>query len=191
MKTGDKRTLLVASPDCEFINYLYGRLTQMKKNDKQVCIGEMQFSIESIKTLNPYIDSSTKLITGTPLVLRIPQKRYAEYGIKSNKPYAYWRPENDISAFVNQLTDNLAKKYKQYYNREIDDKNVFTDFTFKKDVCVHRVENGKEVQTIGTIWEFGCDYLTVEQRKMVWLGLESGFGELNASGFGFMNVIKK
>jgi len=130
------------------------------------------------------------MITGTPIVMRVPKERYADYGIESKRPYEYWRPEYDFNAFVKQLSDNLVKKYNQYYNKNIKNQNLFEIFKFKKSVCVHRIEEEVEQKTIGSLWEFKFNHLEPEQKKILNLGLESGLGELNSSGFGFMNVVK-
>lgn len=190
VKFGEKRNLIVSSPDNDFIHWMYGKIALIKENQEPLNIGESQFEIQKLSFLNPKIRNKTNLITGTPIVMRIPQKMYDTYGIKSSRPYEFWKPEHDFNAFVVQLSSNLIKKYNQYYEENLREKNVFEVFKFKKPVCVHRIEEGREIKTIGSIWEFGFNYLDQEQRGILWLGLESGFGELNSSGFGFMNVVK-
>ena len=190
IKAGDIRTLIVSSPDSDFIKWLYGQFSLMSHSPHPIEIGEMQFEIESVNFLKTFVNDNATLITGTPIVMRIPKERYGEYGIVSRRPYEYWRPEYDFNAFVKQLSDNLIKKYNQYYRRKIESRNLFEMFKFKKSVCAHRIENGIEVKTIGTLWEFTFSHLSPEQKRILWLGLESGLGELNSSGFGFMNVVK-
>lgn len=188
--TGNVRTLIISSPDTDFLYFLYGKLSAMMHSTNPVNIGEMQFEIENVSFLKTFIRDNSALITGTPIVMRIPKEQYKNYGIESNRPYEYWRPEHDFNAFVKQLSDNLVKKYNQYYNKKVQEQNLFEMFKFKKPVCVHRIENGIEIKTIGSLWEFQFNHLEPEQRRILHLGLESGFGELNSSGFGFMNVVK-
>ncbi len=190
MRPGDSRTLIVSSPDRDFIYYLYGKISALMHSPKPVNIGEMQFEIESVNFLSAFVDDNAALITGTPIVMRIPKEKYPEYGIESKRPFEYWRPEYDFNAFVKQLSGNLIKKYNQYYNKKIENSNLFEMFKFKKPVCVHRIENGIEIKTVGSLWEFKFNHLEPEQKKVLWLGLEAGLGELNSSGFGFMNVVK-
>ena len=190
MKKDDIRTLIISSPDIDFIRWIYGRISEMSHSTKPVNIGEMQFEIKSVSFLKTFVDSGSAIITGTPIVMRIPKERYGDYGIESKRPFEYWRPEYDFNAFVKQLSDNLIKKYSQYYNKKVESKNLFEMFKFKKPVCVHRIENGIEIKTIGSLWEFKFNQLEPEQRRILNLGLESGLGELNSSGFGFMNVVK-
>ena len=186
---GETRTFVISCPCDDFIYWLRGKFTEMQELSNIIEIGEMQFKIDEIKTFKPTIKNNMKLITGTPIVMRIPKERYKEYGIESNRNYEYWRAHYDFDAFIKQLSDNLIKKYNEFYGTNIEEKNLFETFEFKKEVCVHRIEEGKEIQTIGTLWEFGFSQLNKQQRDILWLGLESGFGELNSTGFGFMNKV--
>ncbi|MBN2422389.1 CRISPR-associated endoribonuclease Cas6 [Candidatus Woesearchaeota archaeon] len=190
VKTGEERHFIISSPDSDFIRFLYGRIAEIKQFNKPVLIGESMFSIDEISYLKPFITEKASLITGTPIVMRIPKQNYHIYGIKSKRPYEYWRPEYDFNAFLKQISDNLVKKYNQYYSSEMKTIDLFEIFKFKKSVCVHRIEEGNEIPTIGSLWEFRFSHLDELKRRVLWLGLESGFGELNSSGFGFMNVVK-
>lgn len=190
MRYGEKRQLIISCPSSDFIYWLRGRFTEMQELNKPMEIGEMQFIVEEVRNLTPKITNNIELISGTPIVMRIPKEQYKNYGIKSKRPYEYWRPVYDFNAFVKQLGDNLIKKYNQYYNKKTENQNLFEMFKFKKSVCVHRIEEGVEQKTIGSLWEFRFSHLDNEQRKVLQLGLESGFGELNSSGFGFMNVVR-
>ena len=46
------------------------------------------------------------------------------------------------------------------------------------------------MRVLGSIWEFGFSYLRREQREILELGLECGFGELNSLGFEFMDIVR-
>jgi len=190
MRLNDKRSLIISSPNQDFIYYLHGRLEEIRKRKERVEIGEMQFSLESIISLNPKVNHDTKLITGTPIVLRIPHNKYNNYGIVSKRPFEYWRPEYDFNAFLKQLSENLIKKYNQYYNEKLNNISLFELFKFKKSVAMPKVEEGINIPIIGSIWEFEFTHLNPVQQKVLQLGLEAGFGEMNPSGFGFMNKVK-
>lgn len=190
MHQGDRRTLIVSCPNKDFIYYLRGRISELQELQKPIEIGEMQFTIESVTSFTKHLGTNVRLITGTPIVMRIPKETYSKYGIQSNRPFEYWRPEHDFQAFVNQLTDNLMKKYASYYGKTAKGGSLFEEFKFVKSVAVPRTEENRKVPTIGSVWEFGFSHLSVEQRQILELGLDAGFGELNSSGFGFMNVVE-
>ncbi|MEW5896441.1 MAG: CRISPR-associated endoribonuclease Cas6 [Nanoarchaeota archaeon] len=191
MQSGEKRAFIVSCPDTDWIDWLRGKIERYKDSGKPVEIGEMQFKIESVKSLKPKIGQRVKLIAGTPIVLRIPREKYKDYDIQSERPFEYWRATDDFNAFLKQLNENLLKKYHSYYGKKISDIFLFEEFKFNKEVCVHRIEEGIEIPTIGTLWEFQFNNLNNLQRKILEFSLDSGFGELNSSGFGFMNVCRE
>ena len=173
IRTGELRNLIISSPDADFIRFLFGRLAEIQQFKKPIFVGESMFALDSISYTKPFIRERTKLITGTPIILRIPQENYAAYGIDSKRPYEYWRPEHDFNAFLKQISNNLLKKYNQYYNEDIQSLDIFEMFKFKRSVCVHRIEEGREIETVGSLWEFQFSHLDEMKRKMLWLGLES------------------
>jgi len=190
IKEGDTRFFQISSSNSDFIYYIRGQLAEKEQLKKVISVGEYQFIITSVKSLRPKIEASCELITGTPIIIRIPKYKYEEYGIKSERPFEYWRPEYDFNIFMKQLTDNLLKKYEQHYTKKPENKNLFEQFEFKKSVSVVKVENGKNIPVIGSIWKFGFSHLNHEQQEILQLGLDAGFGEMNSSGFGFMNKVE-
>jgi CRISPR-associated endoribonuclease Cas6 len=86
-------------------------------------IGEMSFKLEGSKIFDIKIPESfqdCKLITGTPIIVRIPRYHLPEYGITPRRDYdyVYWRKEYTPTALIKQLEENLIKKYKEYYSAE-------------------------------------------------------------------------
>jgi CRISPR-associated endoribonuclease Cas6 len=139
----------------------------------------------------PYDDfTAFTLISGTPIVVRIPRYGYEQYGIepKRNYEYAYWRKEYTPSALVRQLEDNLGKKYAEYSSRHLPFEQMFEKLRFKKQVAVPLLMKGRESTVIGTLWEFHFQALNREKREILQFGLDAGFGEMNSLGFGFMNL---
>ncbi len=190
LKTGDSRKLMVSSPDLNLMNLFLEKLNSLKERKYPINIGEMLFSVSNVQPLRPKIGHSCSLITGTPIVLRIPKENYSKYGINPQKdyPYLYWRKDFSFEAFLRQLEDNLAKKYNEFYKTSLNPEQIFSQFVFKKQVCNHAIINGKELQLIGSVWEFPLPALTEDQRALLQFGLDAGFGELNSLGFGFMNI---
>lgn len=189
MKCGETRRFIVSCPNPDFIYWMSGRLTHKMQKKETIHIGEYQFLIDDVRTFQPKIGQQVKITTGTPLVIRIPSERYKEYGITSVRPYEYWKPSYDLDAFLKQLNDNIAKKYQQYFGKKVSE-HLLQELEFTKDVCVHHVEDGKEVKTVGTLWTFNFNHLNTQQQKILEFALDAGFGELNSSGFGFVSVGK-
>lgn len=192
MENGNLRQLLISSPEVGLINILNDKLVQIEEERIPVNIGDMSFELESVRVLEPRIDRSCRLITGTPIVLRIPKKKFERYGIVPPKDYdyVYWRKHWPFEPFVKQLEDNLFKKYNEFYGGSLEEFPLFEQFMFKKQVCNHVVLGGKEVKVLGSVWEFSFGYLDGKKRDVLQFGLDVGFGEENSLGFGFMNVVR-
>lgn len=187
-KSGDERRFMISSPDEKLIETFKNGLTKLEK----AAIGEMLFKIEEAAALNPKIKKSCTLKTGTPIVIRIPRENYAKYGISPPKDYdyLYWRKEYSFNAFLRQLEDNLFKKYSEFYSIALEPFQIFEQFKFLKSVSVPIPMDGKNVNMIASLWEFIFGYVDKEKSKILQLGLDAGFGELNSLGFGFMNIAK-
>jgi len=179
---------LVSSPNHNFIHVVKQKLLGLVGG--KVNLGEYSFVLEGFKVLQPRIRDGDVLITGTPILLRIPKKDFGKYNIGSEAHYVYWNPvkEDDFRAFIKGLEDNLFKKYEQFYGVKTSREPLFESFRFLKSTCNHLVINGRETRVFGSLWEFPLSGLSVEQRKVLNFGLDTGFGERNTYGFGFTNI---
>jgi CRISPR-associated endoribonuclease Cas6 len=192
-KEGDERNLILSSPSKIFILNMMEKLNEIIKFNKIINIGEMQFRIKGLSPLNIRINKNLKIISATPIIIRIPEKNYEKYNIPENfrkKRYVYWRPQYSFDAFIKQLEENLIKKYNEFYRTNIKIERIFEIFKFKKSIVNHVIINGKEQKLIGSIWEFYFTYVDKQQKKILKFGMDSGFGERNSFGFGFMNIIR-
>jgi len=191
---------MISSPDKGFIEHIYGVLQHWNDDVK---IGSMVFRINSMDKLETRIPATPfTLITGTPILLRIPREKYRAYGFEPKGRYesVYWRNDHPIELFISQIENNLMKKYAEYFGFSIDHSSVenkdkqqlhigFSNkFKFKKQVSTRVPMKGFDQVVIGTTWEFEFDNANVD---MVKFALDSGLGERNSLGFGFMNVLDK
>jgi CRISPR-associated endoribonuclease Cas6 len=199
LQKGDIRTLIISSPDGEFISHLDNVLRQAW-NTTEINIGCMKFRIDYIDKLVQKVPNGllVTLITGTPIIVRIPSEKYLKYGIELKREYGYiyWRSEHPIDLFISQIENNLLNKYNEYYyHAGVDNSNsqnrssfhLFEKFKFKKQISTIISMKGFDQVVIGTIWEFGfkveCD------RNIIQFALDVGLGERNSLGFGFMNLL--
>ena len=187
MCKGEVRHFLVASPDPDLISVFRERLESVKR----IFIGDMAFGLEDVSVLSPKVGRSCTLVAATPIVVRIPKVNYGRYGISPPRGYSYvyWRKRYPFEAFIKQLEENLIKKFKAFYGVEVDYSPLFEQFVFRKQVCNHIVVRGREVRVFGSLWAFIFNNLYKEKRKIIEFGLDTGFGELNSLGFGFINQI--
>ncbi|MEM4663160.1 MAG: CRISPR-associated endoribonuclease Cas6 [Candidatus Diapherotrites archaeon] len=193
IKTNDKRKLIISSPDKFFIKILGKKLEELASGSKPINIGEMLFRIENIETIEVKMNGGFKIISATPIIIRIPAKHYEKYGIpqefKKNR-YVYWIKEYPVESFIKQLNDNLFKKYNEFYRKDIEEFYLFEKLNFKKEIWSHININEREIKMVGSIWEFMFSSLSKEQKEILEFGLDCGLGERNTLGFGFVNVIK-
>jgi CRISPR-associated endoribonuclease Cas6 len=189
---GDERHLLISSPDAEFVTLLASKFRGLPR----VRVGTMHFRVRSIQVLEHRLpDVGMKLITGTPVVVRIPQKRLAEYGIVPPKAYdyVYWRSAYSLTAFAKQVEENLVKKYHEFGGTPVAEAEVLPllqQLRFRKQVSTRLHFDAGDQVVIGSAWEFGFSAVNEAQRRLLEFGFDAGFGEMNSKGFGFMNVLK-
>lgn len=88
------------------------------------------------------------------------------------------------------MEENLFKKYKEFFNTEIEEFPIFEQFLYKKPTCSHAFIEGRERMLVGSVWEFVFSGIYGEKRKLLEFALDAGFGERNSLGFGFMNIKK-
>jgi CRISPR-associated endoribonuclease Cas6 len=202
----DIRTLIISSPDDEFVFYLLQIFDQPW--NKTVRVGKMKFIIERTQILETSLPSNDKysLITGTPIIVRANRNTYSKYGIKPrfDYEYVYWRTEYPVEMFLFQLETNLRKKYQEFWNLSQDkDRNrsdrslelgdtqmpsLFCRAGFKKQISTRLTMKGFEEIVIATVWEFMFEGW--ENKKLLQFALDAGLGERNSLGFGFMNLAK-
>ena len=192
-------TLIVSSPDSNFISVLHEK---MEKLNDIIKIGAMRFKVDSFQRL--YVkapeDGPFTLITGTPIILRIPREKYEKYGIRQplHYKYLYWRADHPLELFLSQLWDNLQRKCNEYFKIDVADRNLhchidpfnfFGELIFRKQISTKVFVKNTEQTVIGTTWEFLFDGL--RHKEMIQFALDVGLGERNSMGFGFMNLKKK
>jgi CRISPR-associated endoribonuclease Cas6 len=192
MRKNDQRNLMISSPNTDFISYIKEQLAYLQ----DIRIGQMKFKVENCNKLDiklPEYDTFS-LITGTPIITRIHRYRYEESGaleLVNRYKSIYWRSGHPVDLFVNQLEDNLVKKYNEYHHRLEDDESeerdpIFYSCKFLKQIATN-VSTGiglHKATVIGTNWQF----LFNGDNELVRFALDTGLGEHNSLGFGFMNV---
>ncbi|MEM3489988.1 MAG: CRISPR-associated endoribonuclease Cas6 [Nitrososphaerota archaeon] len=162
--------------------------------NRVVRIVEMTFKVGETKIFNQEFPQDEfgefTLMSGTPIVIRVPQNRLQEYGInpKHRYRYVYWRKEYTPKAFMKQLEENLIKKYNEYHETELKPFQIFEQLQFRKQVALPLRMRGEESTIIGTLWNFSFKPVNGIKRGILQFGLDAGFGEMNSLGFGFMNL---
>ena len=180
--------LIISSPSCKLIREIAYHLQKIRENNIPLEIGNI-FELKGFKILNYNLSFPIKIITASPIIIRIPLKRFLEYSENSTPYYMiYWRDSHPIGLFIEFLESNLKKKYYEYSNYAIKDR-IFEKFTFKKQVSTRILLENKFIPIIGSLWEFS--FFEHVNQDIQLFALDCGLGERNSMGFGFMNPIKE
>lgn len=183
MQEGDSRTWLVASPNEALIESVNDAIW----SDSTLEVGDQRYRVDRTSTFEITPDSTGTIETGTPIVVRIPRKRCEEYGIDPEYDDVYWRQEHPTDAFVTEVENNLAAKYEEYYDSEPPSRPFFSGCRPRKEVAVPLHYDDETAQVIGTTWEFDYECRTRPEYRLLKLAFGAGLGELNTTGFGFIN----
>lgn len=131
-----------------------------------------------------------KIITGTPIVIRIPLEKFAKSSLES-APYQsiYWRSSHPVNLFVEAIEANLKKKYQDFTKSQVNawEQSIVEIFKFKKEVSTYIFVGNSKVPVIGSLWEFVFSETIPKEIQL--FALDCGLGERNSLGFGFMNPI--
>lgn len=191
---GDSRTLLIASPERD----LLGAVAEDLDEDRELNIGEMPFEVADISLLAPDVgEPGTRgvLETGTGVLVRIPPERCEEYGIETDgENPTFWLPEHTFEPLKTQLENNLDQKHKLFCPDDLpgpSDRSgdLFDSYELIKTFAVPvEVTQGVEMTYIMSKWRFGYEVRDDHHRRHLNLVLDTGIGERNTLGFGFLNI---
>ncbi|NLV11150.1 CRISPR-associated endoribonuclease Cas6 [Halomicrobium mukohataei] len=197
MREGDEKTLLVASPHEELLAHVAADL----KLDRELNIGEMPFRVESVNGLATDVGepgTSGTIETGTGVLVRIPPWRFEEYGIDTDHDEAeFWRPEHTMEPFRNQIESNLDKKHGLFCPEyqpgpSAVDGDLFEGADLIKTFSIPvTVTQGQRETWVLSKWRFDYTVRDDHHRRHLNLALDTGIGERNSLGFGFVNITEK
>lgn len=195
MNEGDRRTLLVAAPQRDLVGAVAGNLT----TNTELNIGEMPFEVEDVSLFAPDVGepgSRGILETGTGVLVRIPPWRAEEYpNVETDGEHAtFWLPEHTFAPLKQQLEANLDQKHDLFCPEDLPgpsevDGDLFDSYELIKTFALPTtVTQGVEQTLILSKWRLGYKVRDDHHRRHLNLALDTGIGERNALGFGFLNI---
>jgi len=198
IEEGDRRHVLVSAAERDVLQAVSSTLVA----DREFNVGEMEFTIDEIVPLSPDVGepgSKGTLETGSGVLVRIPPWRQEEYGIaaESEGESLFWRPEYSIEPFQNQLVNNLDRKHGLFEPdhlpspTDIGD-DLFEEYELLKTYAIPlTVSEGNEREIVLSKWRFKYRVRNDDHRRHLNLALDTGIGERNALGLGFLNIEDK
>jgi CRISPR-associated endoribonuclease Cas6 len=194
MQEGDERTLLIAAPQEPLLAAIAEDLT----DDRELNVGEMPLYVDEVKSLSPDVGepgTTGTIESGTGVLVRIPPWRADDYGLENPGEQAiYWRPEHSMEPFVTQIENNLDKKHELFCPEYLPgpseaDHELFDSYELIKTFAVPlTVSQGQEMTYVLSKWRLGYQVRSDDHRRHLNLALDTGIGERNALGLGFLNI---
>jgi CRISPR-associated endoribonuclease Cas6 len=185
----DRYKMIISSPSSRFIEQISYQLQKLRENNIPIEIGNIVFELIEYRIIsNPNFQFPLRIVTGSPILIRIPLKKFNQQSDK-RMPYqsVYWRASHPLQLFTEALEQNLRKKYTEFKNSKQEIITYFEIFKFKKQVSTKLQIGNSKIPIIGSLWEFiFSEYVDKEIQLFT---LDCGLGERNSLGFGFLNPI--
>ena len=171
----EPKYLILSSPDKNFVSTVRERLLE----GTVMRIGQHRVVVEPEKVFKLKVGATWQ--TGSPIVLR-------KFGD------VYWNPRKKdmLAPFIVKLTRNAIEKYRAFYGEEVELPGpLFEKYELLKSVA-HSFwkKDGNRVLIIGSKWNFGLPPYWKEFRKFYAFVMDSGLGEKNSMGYGFVNPVR-
>jgi CRISPR-associated endoribonuclease Cas6 len=183
-RAGGEKSLLISSPDGNFIDVLYERFSQRD------CfyLGKLKVELLGVKKFS--LRPTGRFVTGSPVVVRSMDTERRGF-------FSFYH-ERDTRYFVNRLKENALKKYLIFTGEEFRLDGPLFDRMVPRirpngriDIYVRVKMHGANFLIPGSTWRLLEKRLTPKNRKFYAFLMDSGIGELNSLGFGFLNPLKK
>ncbi len=193
VKSGQIRHLLLSSPNIDLINSMFSYIKENLVGNNLINIGEQQYHLRSSELLETRIIGKSCVIrTSTPVTLRIPEKAYHVYNIpeqdRKNK-FLYWRSNLSHDIFIKMILNNIKSKFKRYYKSDTNNiESTIQFFILLKEVVIHIPIHEHTAKIPASFWRFHFHNLNGDHRDLLNFAIDTGIGERNSAGLGFLNV---
>lgn len=190
-KSGELRYFLFSSPNKSLIKSVFSKSNLML--DSTINIGDQQYRLKSLKLLEMQIIGKRCIVrTSTPISVRIPERMYTQYNIPNEQRknnFLYWRTNLSFEIFRDSIENNMRSKYKFFYNKDFAIKDpIIQAYALIKEVVIHISVDNYTVKVPASFWRFYFENLNNERMNFLNFIFDSGMGERNSMGLGFLNV---
>lgn len=195
VRNGELRHLLFSSPNNQLVYSVFSHIRENLMSDKIVNIGEQQYHIKALELLETKITDNRCIIrTSTPVSIRIPERAYSNYNISKDEQkdkFMYWRSSLPQEIFLTLIMNNMKSKFEHFYKRRIDNniESIVGPLAMIKEVVIHIPIENYTIKVPASFWRLYFDNLHNEfRRRFLSFILDTGIGERNSAGLGFLNV---
>lgn len=168
--------LIISSPKEDLINTLYDVF--LKNN--YIYLSNYKFKMLNLEKFN--LRLSKEFITGSPVVIYLNNKANKYFSLKN---------EDSIAFLLRRIKENAIKKFNQFYGEDIQINHLIFDYLkFHKEVSVYLEKGKKKFNIIGTTWySLKLNRIRRNEEKFYKFIMDTGIGEKNSLGFGFLNPV--
>lgn len=196
IREGEQYALFVSSPREDVLSAIASDL----QSNPEFNVGGMQFQVTDIKPVQLDVgEPGTEgyLTTATGVLVRIYKDEYGTYGLTpdDNPDYRCWEEKHTLEPFSKKIKSNLDWKH-DHYEREYlpgpseSDHSLFTEHDFVKTYWLDmEVTTGVVVPYLVSKWYLKYEVQDNDHRRHLNLALETGIGERNGMGLGFLNPV--
>ncbi|MFZ0513685.1 MAG: CRISPR-associated endoribonuclease Cas6 [Candidatus Nitrosopolaris sp.] len=193
VKSGQIKRLLFCSPNIDLVRSVFSYAKENLVGDEVLNIGEQQYRLKSSELIETkIIGKSCAIRTSTPVTIRIPEKAYSVYNINEQdrkKKFLYWRSNLSHDIFLTMVLNNMKSKYKDFYKTDsCNIESAVQLIILLKEVVIHIPIHQYTAKIPASFWRFHLDNLSNEHRDFLNFALDTGIGERNSAGLGFLNV---
>jgi CRISPR-associated endoribonuclease Cas6 len=180
---GDTRRLIFAAHNPDLATAVAAGLC----STPELNLYEMPFYVDRAFSIDTPIGERGEFRTGSPILIRFSQHAAEEHDIETKYDKTYWRPEHGTSLFFERLRRNIQYKFRVAFEESPPEPPYFTGYSLERTVSKPLDYESEAVTYIGSEWSFEYEIESAAHRKLLSLALDTGLGELNGLGFGFMN----
>lgn len=174
VQIGDRRRLLIASPNPDLIRALSRRLRQ---EDDLLRAHGMAFRVERHETFSVQIErAGVHMTTATPILLRVPSP--------DGRGRVFWSPPMFQETFIAALNLDMVRRFNAHHATHIDEETRII-----AGGVLQRVTRSGRIPS--SYWEFRTERLNAPAQRVLAFCIDAGFGERVRQGFGFVNVSRE
>ncbi|KAF5059306.1 CRISPR associated protein Cas6 [anaerobic digester metagenome] len=175
VRPGERRRLLIASPNPEVVRALSRRVARA---EEPLRVHGMAFRPERHEIFSVQVERAGILLTtATPILLRVPPE-------DGRGGPVYWEPPIPDDVFIRALNRELIRRFNTYHATRLDEGIP----VIAGGRLLRATRSGR---TPSSYWEFHTGRLNATAQRVMAFSIDSGFGERIRQGFGFVNVSRR
>lgn len=161
-KAGNLYTIIVRTFNEQLAHHLVANIGKIETPSIKGITGNVSF-------IKPRLIE--KIYSITPVIVKVETQKY-------------WQGEITFETYTNQIKNNLIKKYQTFTGEQVDEVELFEQFSIVSSKPLARSYKSKHLLGDKLSIEIGT---SEPAQKIGWYAVGLGIGEMNSRGFGYVN----